>query len=1178
MNISDASGEKGQTVSVKVDLENNPGIASCIIDLYYDGTAFTFDSAEYHSKISKPITNAMNENGKNWVRFTWVDGMANVTGDFTFVDVKFVINDAAEYKEYPLDIKYNPEDVYMVEGYDYFNVPFSIEKGSITVTEKPKADFTEDMYLTTNKTSYTYGDTVAVSVANLADGADVKYIVNDGEPADTVNIKDAGEYTISAVVSKDGYNDKELDAITVKIAKKDVTISGITAADKTYDGTANVDVDTTNVVINGKVEGDDLEAVFPEPFQLDSADAGNRSVVLAGTKLDGDAADNYTLTSVEEVTIEVSKRAITVKAENDTKKVGNSDPDKFVATITEGTLADGQDIKYTVSREAGEEVGKYAITPVAEITADDKDVTANYEISYQNGIFEIIDKTLKSIAVTTPPTDVEYVVDETLDITGMVVTATYDNGTTDSVDAYTVPEKIQFTEADIGEKEITVKYGEATATFTVTVIAKELQGITVDSSKAKTEYIVGQTFSAAGLLVYPVYNNNVEYPALDSADYTVEAPDMDTVADDAVATVTYEGKTQTYKVVIKDKSLEKQLIVTEKNAEDIKNVYVEGKTFDSSNLTVTAKYNNGDEVVVTDFTVELAGSLAVTDKYVTISWTDEERGQTATYQYGITVNEAEVESFLFVSWENEYIEDQEFDVSSVVLEVFYNNGTSKEVVSGFAVSPMRMTTDITYVTVTYAGISMTADVQVSAKVLEDIAVPAAAARQYVEGDSYKTAYINYIEATYNNGKTYMLSPAKYTVEPEIMAVDTTELVFTYTEGDVTKTATLAVTVLECVATNGDDRYASIVDALNDAEDEDTIDVIGEAVIDEDVIINEDITVDVDEDASLTQEEDTDITVSEGSLTIVNNTEEDITLTINGEEVTIAAGESYTAEPVVEEDDGFDAYYSFYMQMLQWRNRIFNINYKQTEGGTVSGLKNARIGQTVTVTITPDEGYAIADVLVNGKSVGAVESYKIRNIKSNQTVSAVFEKIAATSPFVDVSVDAPYFDAVLYVYNNGIINGVSETEMVFAPDTTMTRAMFVTVLGRMSGVNMADYPVVTFADCEAGSWYAPYVEWAAQAGIVKGYSAEAFGPMDEITVEQAAVILYRYIAYMGYNTAADADLANYADGAQVSEWAAEQMKWALANNIYVSDTTLDPQAPAARSLVAEMLYNLSVWMG
>lgn len=272
--------------------------------------------------------------------------------------------------------------------------------------------------------------------------------------------------------------------------------------------------------------------------------------------------------------------------------------------------------------------------------------------------------------------------------------------------------------------------------------------------------------------------------------------------------------------------------------------------------------------------------------------------------------------------------------------------------------------------------------------------------------------------------------------------------------------------------------------------------------------------------------------------------------------------------------------AWYYQMLYLVNQKFTITADAGEGGSITdeGTSIVKYNTSKKYVITPDEGYEIKSVIVNGKDVGAVPEYNFRSIKSNQTIHVIFEKIAATSPFVDVSVDAPYFDAVLYVYNNGIINGVSETEMVFAPDTTMTRAMFVTVLGRMSGVNMADYPVVTFADCEAGSWYAPYVEWAAQAGIVKGYSAEAFGPMDEITVEQAAVILYRYIAYMGYNTAADAELANYADGAQVSEWAAEQMKWALANNIYVSDTTLDPQAPAARSLVAEMLYNLSVWMG
>jgi len=193
-----------------------------------------------------------------------------------------------------------------------------------------------------------------------------------------------------------------------------------------------------------------------------------------------------------------------------------------------------------------------------------------------------------------------------------------------------------------------------------------------------------------------------------------------------------------------------------------------------------------------------------------------------------------------------------------------------------------------------------------------------------------------------------------------------------------------------------------------------------------------------------------------------------------------------------------------------------------------------------------------------------------------TVFAANETEKPSSPFKDVKKDSWYYEDVVYVWGKGIFSGLSDA--AFGPEDPLTRGMFVTVLGRMAGVDMADFADVTFADCEAGSWYAPFVEWAAQAGIVNGYSAESFGPMDEITVEQAAVILYRFAEYMGYSTAADADLANYADGAQVSEWAAEQMKWALANSIYTADTTLDPQTSAIRSLVAEMLYNLSVWMG
>ncbi len=165
----------------------------------------------------------------------------------------------------------------------------------------------------------------------------------------------------------------------------------------------------------------------------------------------------------------------------------------------------------------------------------------------------------------------------------------------------------------------------------------------------------------------------------------------------------------------------------------------------------------------------------------------------------------------------------------------------------------------------------------------------------------------------------------------------------------------------------------------------------------------------------------------------------------------------------------------------------------------------------------------------------------------------------------------YYDAVLYVYENGLFKGVSETE--FAPDTTMTRAMFVTVLGRMAGVNPLLYQKSSFTDVEVGQWYSPYVEWAAQSGIVLGYGDGTFGLNDEITVEQAAVILARYAAFTGRSTYTLRTLSDFADSADVSDWAVYSMKWIVNTGIYTGENgMLSPKSLAKRSLVAAMLYN------
>ena len=254
---------------------------------------------------------------------------------------------------------------------------------------------------------------------------------------------------------------------------------------------------------------------------------------------------------------------------------------------------------------------------------------------------------------------------------------------------------------------------------------------------------------------------------------------------------------------------------------------------------------------------------------------------------------------------------------------------------------------------------------------------------------------------------------------------------------------------------------------------------------------------------------------------------------------------------------------------------YTVTASADANGSISheGKTVVNSGDRITYVITPDDGYEIASVIVNGADVGAVREYTFWNVKSDCSIHATFREIPAAfvNPFIDVAESDAYFDAVMYVYENGLFKGVSETE--FAPDTTMTRAMFVTVLGRMAGVNTQLYQKSSFTDVEMGQWYSPYVEWAAHSGIVLGYGDGTFGLNDEITVEQAAVILTRYAAFTGRSTYTLRTLGDFADAADVSDWAVYSMQWIVNSGIYTGENgMLSPKSLAKRSLVAAMLYN------
>ena len=176
-----------------------------------------------------------------------------------------------------------------------------------------------------------------------------------------------------------------------------------------------------------------------------------------------------------------------------------------------------------------------------------------------------------------------------------------------------------------------------------------------------------------------------------------------------------------------------------------------------------------------------------------------------------------------------------------------------------------------------------------------------------------------------------------------------------------------------------------------------------------------------------------------------------------------------------------------------------------------------------------------------------------------------------SAFSDADPKAWYHDGVHWALEEGVMNGVGNGR--FAPAASTSRAMIVTMLWRMEGEPASD-GAMTFKDVPAGQWYADAIRWAAARELVKGYSADRFGPNDKLTREQLVTILERYAGYKGLDVRKGeaAVLTGFTDADKVSEWAVKAFRWAVDAGIIQGTTksTLSPQGSATRAQVATML--------
>lgn len=259
----------------------------------------------------------------------------------------------------------------------------------------------------------------------------------------------------------------------------------------------------------------------------------------------------------------------------------------------------------------------------------------------------------------------------------------------------------------------------------------------------------------------------------------------------------------------------------------------------------------------------------------------------------------------------------------------------------------------------------------------------------------------------------------------------------------------------------------------------------------------------------------------------------------------------------------------------------NVN-AATNGAVAADKKTASKGTTVTVTASPSKGYVVDAVKVvdkDGKDVAVTEKdgkYVFTMPASAVTVTGTFkaETPAPVSlPFTDVKSGNWFYDAVKYAYAQGLMTGTSAT--TFAPNGTMNRAMIVTVLYRLE-----KSPAVTgaskFTDVPAGQWYSDAVAWAAANKIVNGYDETTFGPMNAVTREQMAAILFRYEQYKGLeNVTLEENLNRFPDQNKISAYAIPALQWAVGQKIINGNAngTLDPTGTATRAQVAQIFTNL-----
>ena len=235
---------------------------------------------------------------------------------------------------------------------------------------------------------------------------------------------------------------------------------------------------------------------------------------------------------------------------------------------------------------------------------------------------------------------------------------------------------------------------------------------------------------------------------------------------------------------------------------------------------------------------------------------------------------------------------------------------------------------------------------------------------------------------------------------------------------------------------------------------------------------------------------------------------------------------------------------------------------------------ASAGDKVTITVTPGRNASVQRITVTDKDGERLKLTENRDGTYSFTMPSgtanVYVRFSGSGlPFADVPSGSWYYDDVAYVYDTGLMTGLTAT--TFGPNLSTTRGMIVTILWRMENEPAAKHGC-PFADVRRGSYYEQAIAWASENGIVTGFDASTFAPDRAITREQLAAILFRFAAYRGMDAVTlRENLSSFQDQAAISAYAVSALNWAVGEGLMQgTGDKLEPTGSATRAQVAAML--------